>query len=57
MKCSEKEEKELYEWGITFFELGWSSAFKFISQSGQWAKKQKAEAVRSFIKKQLKKSD
>ena len=51
MKISEAEEKELIEWGIRFYELGFNAALESVTHMGKFARGMKTEAVRKYIRK------
>lgn len=50
MTLTKQEEKELYKWGVKFYEMGWDAAFKNISQLGKFCKGIKVNAVEKYIK-------
>lgn len=49
MKLSEQEEKQLIDWAITFFELGFNAAVQYVTKSGPILAQIKTQAVRDFI--------
>lgn len=51
MDISKKEEQELIEWGVRFYELGFKAALDSVTAMGRLAKPMKTEAVRKYIKK------
>ena len=53
MKVSEKEEQELYDWGLKFYEMGWDAAFKNVARLGTFCQGIKVDAVRKYIKEQI----
>lgn len=50
----QEETEKLYEWGITFFEMGFDACLSLIAKTGNFAKISKVDAIRRFIAEQTK---
>jgi len=50
MKLTKREEAELAEWGIRFFEMGYTAAFNTMKKTEDFSRDLKIKDLRKYIK-------